>query len=359
LASRYQGILWAKFNSSVVEFNPGINYSPSRLGEMMSGSTLQPLRALDLFCGVGGSSYGASMAGIKVVGAVDMWSLAHNTYLDNFPDTRFYPQKAEDISPKKIEKELGPIQLILASPECTSHTCARGNREQSEASNLTAFEVNRFARVLRPRWIVVENVIQMRLWKRYQEWLAELEQLGYRCRDQLLNAADFGVPQSRKRLFIMCDLEGMPPEVLPSPGRKIRPARAIISYNGTFSFSRLDSKRRAKPTLERAKRAMANLGNHAPFLIVYYGSDGAGGWQRLNVPLRTVTTLDRFAYVRRRKNGHEMRMLQVPELKKAMGFPARYRLNHGVRRDKIRLLGNAVCPPVIKAIIQAITSSSG
>jgi DNA (cytosine-5)-methyltransferase 1 len=157
---------------------------------MMSGSTLQPLRALDLFCGVGGSSYGASMAGIKVVGAVDMWSLAHDTYLDNFPNTRFYPQKAEDISPKKIEKEVGPIQLILASPECTSHTCARGNREQSEANNLTAFEVNRFARVLRPRWIVVENVIQMRLWKRYQEWLAELEQLGYRSREQLLNAGN-------------------------------------------------------------------------------------------------------------------------------------------------------------------------
>jgi DNA (cytosine-5)-methyltransferase 1 len=104
---------------------------------------------------------------------------------------------------------------------------------------------------------------------------------------------------------------------------------------------------------------MANVGDHTPFLIVYYGSDGAGGWQRLNVPLRTITTLDRFAYVRRRKNRHEMRMLQVPELKKAMGFPARYRLNHGVRRDKIRLLGNAVCPPVIKTIIETITTSSG
>lgn len=146
----------------------------------------------------------------------------------------------------------------------------------------------------------------MRLWKRYQEWLAELEQLGYRSREQLLNAADFGVPQSRKRLFIVCDLERMPPEVLPSPGRKIRPAKTIISYNGAFPFSRLDSKRRAKPTLERAKRAMANLGNHKPFLIVYYGSDGAGGWQRLNVPLRTVTTFDRFAYVRPNGDGYEM-----------------------------------------------------
>ncbi len=54
--------------------------------------------------------------------------------------------------------------------------------------------------------------------------------------------------------------------------------------------------------------------------MVYYGSDGAGGYQRLDRPLRTVTTLDRFAYVRPTKFGHEMRMLQPTELAAAMGF---------------------------------------
>lgn len=72
---------------------------------------------------------------------------------------------------------------------------------------------------------------------------------------------------------------------------------------------------RGKNTIARAERAMAKLGEDEPFLLVYPGSDAPGGGQRLNAPLRTVTTLDRFASVRRNRHGHEMRMLQVPELK--------------------------------------------
>jgi DNA (cytosine-5)-methyltransferase 1 len=49
-----------------------------------------------------------------------------------------------------------------------------------------------------------------------------------------------------------------------------------------------------------------------------------------------------------------MRMLQVPELKEAMGFPVDFRLSRGTRRDRIKLLGNAVCPPVMKSIVEAL-----
>ena len=100
---------------------------------------------------------------------------------------------------------------------------------------------------------------------------------------------------------------------------------------------------------------MATVGPRKPFLIVYYGSDGAGGWQGLHAPLRTITTLDRFAFVRRVAGKHMIRMLQVPELKQAMGFPRSYRFRHGVRRNKIALLGNGVCPPVMKAIVKSLT----
>jgi DNA (cytosine-5)-methyltransferase 1 len=47
-------------------------------------------------------------------------------------------------------------------------------------------------------------------------------------------------------------------------------------------------------------------------------------------------------------------MLQVPELKEAMGFPVDFRLNYGSRREMIKLLGNAVCPPVMKSIVEAL-----
>jgi DNA (cytosine-5)-methyltransferase 1 len=93
------------------------------------------------------------------------------------------------------------------------------------------------------------------------------------------------------------------------------------------------------------------------FLLVYYGRDGAGGWQRVNMPLRTITTIDRFAFVRPSTAGHEMRMLQVPELKLGMGFPDSYILMRGTRRDRIKLLGNAVCPPIMKGIISSLIAS--
>jgi DNA (cytosine-5)-methyltransferase 1 len=315
------------------------------------------IRALDLFAGAGGSSQGARTAGVRVVAAIDSWDLAYQTYVDNFPEGRFYHRKCEQVDPAEIRRDVGHVDLIIASPECTAHTCAKGNGERSERSRETAFQVARFARVLKPRWIVVENVIQMRTWNRYHEWLDSLRKLGYRIREQILNAADFGVPQSRRRLFVLCDRSAEPPEVVPRRLTSRPTARQVIDMNGTYGFSRLRKPGRAAATLERARRAIAALGPSSPFLLVYYGSDGGGGWQRLDTPLRTVTTLDRFAFVRRNGRGlHEMRMLQVPELKRAMGFPAAFKLRYGVRRKRIHLLGNAVCPPVMMAVIKTLVS---
>ena len=105
---------------------------------------------------------------------------------------------------------------------------------------------------------------------------------------------------------------------------------------------------------------MAELGPDVPFLIVYYGSDGSGGWQTLDQPLRTVTTLDRFGLVSYREAVPTLRMLQVPELIRAMGFSKKLsvQLERGTRRDRIKLLGNAVCPPVMEAIVLTITNRS-
>jgi DNA (cytosine-5)-methyltransferase 1 len=144
------------------------------------------------------------------------------------------------------------------------------------------------------------------------------------------------------------------------PSKKnIKTVESILSKNGKYQFTPLKTKKRAQKTLERAQRGIDALGTQTSFLMVYYGTDYAGGWQRLDTPLRTVTTLDRFALVQPDgKGGHEMRMLQPDELQKAMGFPRQYKLLQGTRREKIHLLGNAVCPPVMKAIVQSLTGSN-
>jgi DNA (cytosine-5)-methyltransferase 1 len=130
-----------------------------------------------------------------------------------------------------------------------------------------------------------------------------------------------------------------------------------LDRRGTWQTTPLFSKTRAKDTLARAKRALAELGEDKPFIVVYYGSDGSGGWQRLSRPLRTITTIDRFALVEPGAGGYQMRMLQVPELKRAMGFDEEFSFLHGTRRDRVRLLGNGVCPPVMEQVVRALAET--
>ncbi|MBU6301435.1 MAG: DNA cytosine methyltransferase [Verrucomicrobia bacterium] len=324
---------------------------------MESSANLNPspvIRAIDLFCGMGGSSWGAKAAGAEVVAAFDRWSLAGKTHHENFPNTAFFEGRLEDCDAQALVSQIGPIDLIMASPECTNHSPAKGAAARCDVSKNTAFQVITFARAFKPRWVIVENVVNMKNWSRYREFCEALGGEGYHVTEQKLNSADFGVPQSRERLFLLCDRQGKPTEV-PRPCLPQLPASSFINLNGQYAWTPVDNGRRAKPTLERARRGREQV-KHKPFLIVYYGSDGAGGWQKLSRPLRTVTTVDRFAVVKQQKGVDVMRMLQPEELAIAMGMNG-MALSHGSRRDKIHMLGNAVCPPVMKAVVSHLTGA--
>jgi len=119
------------------------------------------LRTLDLFCGGGGSSWGAKNAGAKIVCGVDAWPLAAQTFKANFSRAQAINTTLDEKSGVSILGDIGSIDLILASPECTNHTCAKGNRPRDEGSKRTARYVINFARELNPRWIVLENVVHM------------------------------------------------------------------------------------------------------------------------------------------------------------------------------------------------------
>ncbi|MBP3983598.1 DNA cytosine methyltransferase [Pseudoxanthomonas helianthi] len=313
------------------------------------------MRGLDIFCGGGGSSAGARAAGVEMVGAVDMCPVATDTYRANFKDTHVVTGRLEHIVLPALRKQVGSIDILLASPECTNHTCAKGAAPRSEESRATALYAVQYARAFRPRWIVLENVVHMRPWSRYGELKHELQNLGYHIAEQVLDASDYGVAQSRKRLFLVGDLKGQPGVVDRKRSGPRKGAKSILDKLGTWDTTPLFTDKRAKGTLARAHRAMAALGPDKPFLMVYYGSDGSGGWQPLERPLRTITTVDRFALVEPSLDGHRMRMLQVPELQRAMGFDDTYQLEVGTRRDRVRILGNGVCPPVMTEVVAALT----
>lgn len=318
------------------------------------------IRTFELFCGAGGSSCGARQAGSEIIGGIDMWKTAAANFRLNFPSAIVYDQPLQSLSAKTVATRIGRVDLLLASPECTNHSVAKGNVPRDEVSRRTAFEVVRFAKAWRPRWLVVENVVSMRNWNAYGEWMTCLKRLGYNIRELSLNSEDFGVPQSRRRLFVIADLKREPIE--PNVNRrKTVPVESILDLGSmgekyNYGVRPLVRKGRAKPTLERAERAFQAIGKNKPFLIVYYGSDAAGGWQTIDRPLRTITTLDRFALVIPGAKGHQMRMLQPPELAAAMGFPVDYSWAATTRREHIKLIGNAVSPPVMRSIVKALIS---
>lgn len=319
---------------------------------------LGDIRTFDMFCGGGGSSLGARAAGVRIVGGVDLWAPAIDSFALNFPDAAVFNKDLRELTPADVLRKTGKIDLLLSSPECTHHTCARGNKPRSEESKETALQVVRYAKAMKPRWIVLENVVHMLPWARYPELKEKLAKLGYHLHEQVLDASDFGVPQKRRRLFLLADSKVVP-QAITTSNVTVATARSILDPEGTWPVTPLRTPGRAKGTLERAERAIAKLGSNASFLLVYYGSDGSGGWQSLEMPLRTVTTVDRFALVLPGPDGsHYMRMLQPSEIRRAMGFPDNYVFPDVTRRERVKLMGNAVCSPVMTAIVRSLCAPS-
>ncbi|WLG98357.1 DNA cytosine methyltransferase [Pseudomonas sp. FP198] len=284
---------------------------------------------------------------------MDLWGPAAESFRLNFPEANVFQQDLRILTPEKVLEKTGPIDLLISSPECTHHTCARGSKPRSEESRDTAFQVIRYAEVMKPRWITLENVVHMKPWGRYGELMEELVRLKYNVREQVIDASEFGVAQRRRRLFMIADLMDMPGQIFPGSAPRTT-VWDILDDSGRYKMTPLRKPNRATETLARADRAIAELGPNMPFLIVYYGTDGGGGWQRMESPLRTITTVDRFAYVKPTDDGHMMRMLQPDELRKAMGFPDNYIFPPVTRREQVKLMGNAVCSPVMEAIVRGL-----
>lgn len=307
---------------------------------------------VDLFCGGGFGARGAVNAGGNPLAAVDLWPIATATYKKNFPEAAVYTARVEELRPKIAVK--GRVDLLMTSPECTNHTHARGARPRNEESRNSALSSLEWIDELKPRWIVMENVTNMRGWARYKELKSELEGLGYGVGETVLCSSQFGVPQRRRRLFITA-VRGDVSPTINIPSRRRVGASAILDIDGTWKESLLYDPKRASRTLRYAEAAMAELGNNQSFLVVYYGSDRGGGWQSLDEPLRTVTTLDRFGLIKRAKQGWTIRMLQPSELARAMGVPKTHKFPVGTRRDKVKLCGNGICSPVMKEVLLQLT----
>jgi DNA (cytosine-5)-methyltransferase 1 len=315
---------------------------------------MQKLTFVDLFCGGGFGARGAVRGGGTPLLGLDAWELATRTYKANFPMADVITERIELVDTKTVASQYKP-DVLLTSPECTAHSIARGARPGLEKSRETAIGIVPWIESMKPRWVIVENVNRMKRWDRHDELVRTITKSGYTVSSLYLNSAEFGSPQARKRMFLICDrLETTVTreDLLKLGEAQSLTADDIIDPSTSFESNKLHMPGRAEATLQRAARAIKQLGRNVPFIIVYYGSDYAGGWQPLNVPLRTVTTIDRFGLVTWAKGTPYLRMLQPSELLKAMGGGTEHKLPYGSRREKVKLCGNGVCSDVMTVIFR-------
>ena len=302
------------------------------------------MNCIDLFAGAGGFSTGAVIAGCKVVFAANHWRAAVETHSRNHPHTEHLLQDLCQADFTQFPEH----DVLLASPACQGHSKARGKeRPHHDACRSTAWAVISCAEVHRPPFVVVENVPEFMNWKLYPTWRLALEALGYCISENVLNSADFGVPQNRRRMFIIAS-RSRSCFKLDVPGLFRVPAREVIRWDSGV-WSEIETQRRSIRTLERVGAARSQFGHR--FLVAYYGNEHGG--RSLDVPLGTVTTRDRFAVI----DGDRMRMLSIAEYRVAMGFPADYWLPSD-HKIALHLLGNAVCPPVAAEILSQLKSAA-
>jgi DNA (cytosine-5)-methyltransferase 1 len=192
---------------------------------------------------------------------------------------------------------------------------------------------------------VVENVVDFQRWVLYPVWLEALRKLGYSVSPHILDAADFGVPQHRVRLFLVCTRSRQPLE-LKLRRRPHRPVAEIIDWQAG-NWSRIRKPGRSLATLQRVANGRREFG--ARFVAPFYGSGSGLTGRSLDRPIGTLTTRDRWAVI----DGRYMRMLSRTESRAAMGFPDSYELPPA-HKASVHLLGNAVCPPVAAGLVRAL-----
>lgn len=172
------------------------------------------LTAVDLFCGCGGLSEGLRRAGVRVVAGVDVEPKYIASFQHNFPEVRALIRDVSSLSPEMLCSQLGITQthvdILVGGPPCQgfSKNVPRRHRWLDDPKNGMVRQFLDVAEFLLPPLVVMENVAEMRngFGGHYAEEVSErLSAVGYRVQHFSLNAADFGVPQRRRRAFFVAN----------------------------------------------------------------------------------------------------------------------------------------------------------
>jgi len=180
----------------------------------------QQLTAIDLFCGAGGFSHGLALEceelgyDVRLI-AVDHDDDAIATHKRNHPWAEHHNAKVEELHPPAIVGD-DDVDLLVAGPECTHFSSARGGKPVSEQRRASPWHVIDWVQKTQPDAVLVENVPELKSWgpidddgqptrngETFEAWVDVLHSLGYSVDFDVLNAADYGDATSRRRLFVV------------------------------------------------------------------------------------------------------------------------------------------------------------
>jgi DNA (cytosine-5)-methyltransferase 1 len=169
-----------------------------------------PPIAIDLFSGCGGLSLGLKQAGFKVIGAVEMDPVAVETYRLNHRKVKIWQSDIKKVSVTSVMRKLklrkGELDLLAGCPPCQGFSSIRthnGGLKIVDNRNDLVFEFLRFVKKLRPKAIMMENVPGLDDDERIEVLCRRLERMGYAWERRVLNAANYGVPQRRRRMILL------------------------------------------------------------------------------------------------------------------------------------------------------------
>ena len=259
------------------------------------------VHAADLFAGAGGTSTGLILAckslerGIDLL-AVNHWEEAIKAHSANYPWARHICQRIEAVMPREVVPG-GHLNLMVASPECTFHSVARGGRPINDQLRASPWHLLPWLQELVVDSLLVENVPEFQKWgplnakgrpmkaqagETYKAWLGAIRSLGYNVDARILNSADYGDATSRRRLFVIAR-RGRKPITFPAPTHSkggttagTKPwvaAREVIDWSikGESIFGR---KRSLSPhTIARIAEGLRRFGGPQlrPFLVGLVG----------------------------------------------------------------------------------------
>ena len=192
----------------------------------------EELRVVDLFSGCGAMSLGVEEAcralgrPFKAVGAFDIDDVALAVYEANFGPNcsnqvdvgKLLSKRLsspENKKERRLREQLGKVDFLIAGPPCQGHSNLNNKTRRDDPRNKLYFTVARFAKIFRPRWILVENVISLRNDKGdiLNKTCRALQRIGYYVQHDIVNLWEIGVPQTRKRHVLVATLAEGPDKI--------------------------------------------------------------------------------------------------------------------------------------------------